>query len=125
MGTIKTFFFDTYALYEIIEGNPNYIPYTKKIAIVTTKLNLMELHYGLLSKYGREIAEKYYNELTKFSIPINDEIIKMANEFKYSFKIKRLSYIDCIGYVASKLRGIKFLTGDKEFKDMENVEFIK
>lgn len=125
MGIIKTFFFDTYALYEIIEGNPNYILYTKNIAIITTKLNLMELHYGLLSRYGKEIAEKYYNELVKFSIPINDEIIKMANEFKHSFKIKKFSYIDCIGYVTSKLRGVKFLTGDNQFKDMENVEFVK
>ena len=44
---IKTFFLDTYALYEIIEGNENYIEYTKNVAIVTTKINIMELFYVL------------------------------------------------------------------------------
>ena len=36
-----------------------------------------------------------------------------------------ISYIDAIGYTISLERGIKFLTGDKEFKNLPNVEFIK
>jgi len=120
-----TYFFDTYAFYEIIEANPNYKEYTKNIAIITTKLNLMELHYGLLLRYEKEIADRYYEELKKFVIDISDEIFKEANKFRASLKNRKLSYVDCIGYTIAKSRGIKFLTGDKEFRDLNNVEFVQ
>lgn len=122
---IKTFFFDTYAFYEIIEGNENYRAYAKNVAIVTTKLNLMELHYGLLIQYGKKGAERYFDGLSKFAIEISDEMIKKANEFRASLKKKNLSYVDCVGYVIAKSRNIKFLTGDKEFEGLDNVEFVK
>jgi predicted nucleic acid-binding protein len=125
MGSITTYFFDTYTFYEIIEGNDNYKPYSKGIAIITTKLNLMELHYGLLLSYGKETANKYYDEFVPFCVDIDDTTIKMANEFRASFKKRHLSYVDCLGYVIAKLRNIKFLTGDQQFSDLDNVEFVK
>ena len=122
---IKTYFFDTYAFYEIIEGNKNYLKYAKDIAIITTKLNLMELHYGLLLKYGKETADKYFDEFLKYCVNIDDDVIKKANEFKLLYKKRKMSYVDCIGYIIPLQRNIKFLTGDKEFKDLDNVEFLK
>ena len=59
MGEIETYFFDTYALYEIFNQNANYKKYSNNINIITTRLNLMELHYGLLLKYGINIANKW------------------------------------------------------------------
>jgi|SRR3989344_6663862 len=125
MEEIDTFFFDSYAFYEIIEGNPNYKHYSKNIAIITTKLNLMELHYGLLLKYGKEKADKYYDQFAVFSVEITDNIIKKSNEFRMFMKKRKLSYVDCIGYIIAKLLNVRFLTGDKEFEDLENVEYIK
>jgi len=121
---IETYFFDTYAFYEIIEGNKDYEKYNE-VSIVTTKMNLMELHYGLLIKRGKEEADKIYYRLLKFAIDIEDNIIILANEFRASMKKRKLSYIDCLGYVIARSNNIKFLTGDKEFKYLENVEFIK
>ena len=40
-------------------------------------------------------------------------------------KGKNLSLIDCLGYSCAKRLGIKFFTGDREFKYMENVEYVK
>ena len=122
---VEVFFFDTYAFFEIIEGNPNYQPYLKDIAIITTKLNLMELYYGLLKKFDKIIADKHYDILIKFSIDIDDATIKDAMLFRLANSSKNLSYIDCIGYLISRRNGVKFLTGDKEFSGMENVEFVK
>jgi len=45
--------------------------------------------------------------------------------FRALNKKRNLSYVDCIGYIIAKQRNIKFLTGDKEFEYMENVEFVK
>ena len=123
MEKIK-FFFDTYAFIEILKQNKNYLPY-KNCKILTTKLNLMELHYSILKNVGKEQADKIYEQLLKFAIEIPDEIIKKANQFKYLHKKQKLSYIDSIGYVLAKVKNIKFLTGDKEFQNFPNVEFVK
>jgi predicted nucleic acid-binding protein len=118
------FFFDTYALIEIIHGNSNYAKY-RNTKIITSKMNLMELHYRILCIYGNEYAETAYQKFLKFVVEIPDEVIKKANKFKYLNKKRKLSYIDCVGYVLAKVHNVKFLTGDKEFKDMPNVEFVK
>jgi uncharacterized protein len=125
MAEIKTYFFDSYAFYEILAGNENYKPYTKDIAIVTTKMNLMELQYGLFAANGKEFADKIYDQYVKFAVEIDDEIIKKATELRYSLKERKVSYVDCIGYIIARVRKIPFLTGDKQFKDLDNVEFVK
>lgn len=38
---------------------------------------------------------------------------------------KKLSLVDALGYSYSIKLGIKFLTGDREFSGMENVEYAK
>ena len=45
--------------------------------------------------------------------------------FRYKNKTKKMSMTDCISYIMAGNLGIKFLTGDKEFKGMEGVEFVK
>ncbi len=124
MGEIKSYFFDTYAFLEIIRGNKDYEPY-KKGQIVTTKLNLMELHYSLLRTVGKKEANFHYDRLLDLVIEISDDAIKQANEFKFLYKKRKLSYVDCIGYIMARINNIKFLTGDNQFKDLENVEFVK
>jgi len=125
MENIKTYFFDTYAFFEIICGNPDYEEYKKDISIITTRLNLIELHYGLLRLYGVETANFYFEKFKKFIKSFDDEIIKKANEFRLLNKRKNLSYTDCIGYVFSKKLNVEFLTGDKEFENFDGVRFIK
>lgn len=125
MGEIAAYFFDSYAFFEIIGGNKNYLPYSKNVGIITTKLNLLELHYGLLKIFGKEIADKYYDQYVSFTIDIDDDIFKKASALKAVLRKKNLSYVDCIGYITALSRGVKFLTGDKEFKELENVEFVK
>lgn len=122
---LETYFFDTYAFYEIIEGNLSYSNYVSHIAIITTRLNLMELYYGLLIKYDKIKAENYYNLFVKYVVEVTDDVIKQACQLKVELRERRLSYIDCVGYIIAKQRSIKFLTGDKEFKDLPNVEFVK
>ena len=42
-----------------------------------------------------------------------------------SGKGKTLSTIDCVGYSVANRLNIPFLTGDPEFADMDNVQFIR
>jgi uncharacterized protein len=119
------YFFDTYAFYELIKGNPNYEKYDKAISVLTTRLNLMELHYGLLRDEGEAVANDYYKRFLKFCVEIDDMVIKEANKFKLKHRKRKLSYVDCIGYVLAKKFNARFLTGDKEFKDLDGVDFVK
>lgn len=122
---ITTYFLDSYAFFEIIFGNPKFERFTKDTAIITTQFNLMELHYGLLLNLGKQKADYYFDQYKKFSIDIEDNVLLLANEFKKVMKTRDLTFADSIGYVLAKSLNVKFVTGDKEFKDLDNVEFVK
>ena len=125
MEEVETYYLDTYALHEIVVGNSNYKPYTENLFVVTSKLNLMELYYVLLRDYGKKIAEEKYDSFLPYAINPEDHTIKTAMQFKMQNKEKNLSYVDCIGYTIAREQGAVFLTGDKEFKDLIGVEYVK
>ncbi len=120
----EVFFFDSYAVIEVMNGNPNYNNYLN-CGILLTKLNIFEVYYSLLRKSMKKEAEIFIELYSQFIIDFDEEIIKNAAIFRLQNKAMNLSMADCIGYLLSKSLGIKFLTGDKEFKDLDNVEFIK
>ncbi len=126
---MNNYFFDTYALHEIEEGNRNYLPFSKEVGIVTTALNLMELYYGYFLKKGLAEADRAFNHFRPFCVEVTDEYLKAAALMRAQLKSKssksKLSYVDCIGYVISNKLKIKFLTGDMEFGRLDNVEFVK
>ena len=119
------FFADTYAFVEYTKGNKAYLKYFLENKVFTTKLNLMELYYSALAEAGEEKAEEYYDSFLSLCIEVEDETVKEAMKFKYLQKKRNLSYVDAIGYKMAQGKGMRFLTGDKEFKEMENVEFVK
>ena len=122
---MHSFFFDTYAFYEIIAGNPHYQSFTKDVKIVTTQPNLMELYYQLLSIYDKETAIKFFLRYEEFIVPITSSIIIEAMDFRRQHYKQNLSYADCIGYIIARQLNILFLTGDQQFQDKPNVRFVK
>lgn len=118
------YFFDTYAIIEIIKENKSYEKYGKEI-IMTSVLNLGELYYYLLKNFDENIADDWKIKLEHNLLFIDADIITKAMIFKYKNKEKNFSFIDCVGYTLAKENNLIFLTGDKEFKDLENVEFVK
>ena len=122
------YFADTYALVEILKGNPNYEKYSLA-RLYTTEFNLLELSYALVRDFGTEKAEVIL-EIVKSSVDIVSPETRhyvLASEMRIGERKngKKLSLIDCLGYVLAKSLGVKFLTGDREFKGMDNVEFVK
>ncbi len=120
--TSTTFFFDTYALFEIIRGNLKYARYQEAV-VVTTIFNLAELNYGL----KKETNQYRANELTsKFSSAVVEVTVEDVEEaMSLKIKNKDLSIPDAIGYTVAKRLQILFLTGDEDFKEMLGVEFVK
>jgi len=120
----ESFFFDSYAFFEILGGNKNYDKY-KEAEIVTTKLNLFELYIGILREKGESEAKEILDLYYPFAIEFDKEVIEEAAKLKNKLNKRNISMTDCIGYMAAKKLGIRFLTGDKEFENLDNVDFVK
>jgi len=123
------FFADTYAIIEILKGNESYKQYVNSV-LMTTEFNLLEVSYALVRDFGEEAALEILKDIRNGFVIINevkDEDFIKASSIRLKFKKlgKKLSLVDCLGYTLALRFGIKFLTGDYEFKDIENVEFVK
>ena len=116
------YFFDTYAIIEIIREKASYEKY-KDEEIITSILNLGELFYTLLREHGRETAVNWYEKLQNIAIQADAETIIKAMEFRFAHRKRQLSFIDCVGYILARERSLKFLTGDPGFKGLEDVQF--
>ncbi len=125
VGLSVWFFADTYALIEFFRGNPNYQKYFSEHDFMTTRLNLLELYYAKLTEGPQDRAEEYFNSMLSKTIEIEDDILKKAAQFRFEHKKQNISYIDAIGYQIASTKKIRFLTGDKEFKELSNVEFVR
>jgi hypothetical protein len=121
---IMVLFFDTYATIEMLENNKNYAIFKEERGVMF-QFNLIEVYYHYFVNDGEATAKKVYSYIKSAVIAIPDDIIFEAVKFKKANSKKNLSYVDCLGYVYAKRNNIKFLTGDKEFKGMNNVEFVK
>lgn len=119
-----SYFLDTYAMIEIVKGNEKFKDFLKEEAF-TSLYNLYEFYFALLRDFNEQIARKFFYQFKTRIIQIRDEHIFKASRFKLDNKKKSLSYVDCIGYIMSLEYKLKFLTGDKEFENLENVEFVK
>ncbi len=118
------FFLDSYAMVEIAKGNEKYKKYLNE-DIFTSVFNLYELYCALMRDYSEEIAKEFFYQFKKYILQIKDEHIFEASKFKLKHKKKCFSYADCIGYIMAFNYNLKFLTGDKEFEKLDNVEFVK
>ncbi len=118
------YFLDTYSIVEIVKGNLNYKKFLDE-ELFTNLLNLYELYYNLLRDYNEEIAQKYFFQFKDKVIDIEDDYIFCASLIKLEHKKKKISYADALGYAMALENGMRFLTGDIAFKNLEDVEFVK
>ncbi len=118
------YFFDSYALVEIVEGNPNYATFLGHTINVSV-FNIAEFIYYLLRNHDEPVAREKLAKLNANILDISESDLVEAAKFRHANKLKKYSYSDCIGYILAKRNGILFLTGDKEFEGMGNVEFVK
>ena len=122
------YYADTYALVEVLRGNPAYKRYASE-ELVTSEFNLLELAYALTRDYGKEKAVNILRMVRAFATIIKpiDEDYAEASSLRIELKkqSKNLSLIDALGYVLAKRLKIPFLTGDREFEELDNVEYVK
>ena len=116
----KSIFLDTYAIFEIVKGNSKYKQY-EEFQLTTTVFNLAEFNYNF--EKDKKFVDNYTKKLFNFVVDVTLEGIQDAMDLKTSKR--NLSIPDAVGYTVAKRLGMKFLTGDRDFEGMENVEFVK
>ena len=108
---------------EILEENKNYEPYLESEVVINNFI-YAELCYNLFRnniKNSKIILDKYSKHISS----VKPEWIEKAMMFRLEWKDRKVSVPDCVSYIMAKNLGLKFLTGDKEFKGVKNVEFVK
>ena len=126
MQKAKRFFYDSYAVLAYLSDNPNYRVFFEENDGVLTKLNLMEIYYRTLEVHGVQAAFQVVHAFAKYVMDFG--IVDIEGAMKLRLKLKKgghdISYADAMGYYLAQKSNIKFLTGDKWFKDLEGVEFV-
>lgn len=115
---------DTYALMEISQQNPDFEVYLDSDFIIT-EITLAEFYGVILREYDEKTAEYWFRKLEGYAVSVNKEVLKEAIKFKYENRKTNISFFDAVGYIFSLVNGYYFVTGDKEFKNLKNVEFKK
>lgn len=125
---------DTYAFIEALEGNPRYARIMRGGKVVTTAMNVAELHYALL-RSGLDTLEA--QRISRAALGLVAEVpaevaIAAANtRMAVNTRLRRrgnpgrLSHVDAWGYEAARMLGVLFLTGDPVFRGMPRVEFVR
>ena len=115
---------DTYALIEIAKENVKFARYIKDDFNITD-ITLSEFYFVLLREENQSFAEYWFKKLKRYSMPVEKETLKEAMNFKYENRKNNISFFDAVGYIFALKNGYYFVTGDKEFENMKNVEFQK
>lgn len=119
------YFWDSYAVVELIKGNINYVNYSD-YQIKICVFNIVEIYWFALNEYGEEKADQIFDKLKNCVLKLNDEILKEAVKFrKMVYNKSKISYADAIGYITALKNNMAFLTGDKAFENLDNVAFVK
>ena len=122
----RRFVYDSYAVMAYLSGNPNYLIYFEENDGFLTKLNLMEICYRTFELHGAEAAAQVLKGFAKYVIDFG--LADIEGSMKLRLKLKKkgrdISYADALGYYLALKSKVKFLTGDKWFKELSGVEFV-
>lgn len=91
-----------------------------KVNLFMSVVNLGEIWYSIARTNSSEVADQYIGEINGMAIEIVDadwQLTRQAALFKASGKI---SYGDCFAAALAKIKKADLITGDKEFKSLDN-----
>ena len=118
---------DSYAILAFLENEPGADKVAEFIKQARDKdkllfmsvINWGEVYYIVRRTAGIEAAEETLRNLGTLPIEIinvDRELTKIAAEFKSS---RKMSYADCFAAALAKEKKAELVTGDKEFKEVE------
>lgn len=124
------YFYDTWAILEYLRDRPGYERYFEGAPGGTALLNLAEVCFKML-EWGRGAEMKrVFHRFLPSLMELPPEMVPRAMEFRRQHPDPRrrgrylFSYADALGYTLALESGLRFLTGDPDFKGMPGVEWV-
>jgi len=119
---------DSYALMAFFEDEPgaDFVrdlilkAEENKVSLLISVVNLGEVWYSIARSNSLEVADQYIQEINGMAIEIVDadwNLTRQAAAFKANGGI---SYGDCFAAALAKAKKAELITGDKEFKALED-----
>ena len=124
---MASYYYDSYAIIEFLDKNQEYKKYFAEDSGILTALNLMEVSYSLQKHFGFKSTVEHLESFLPYLVTFDLSDIDSAMRLRLALEKKKLniSYVDALGYHLAKKHGVSFLTGDRHFKDLDNVTFVK
>ena len=91
-------------------------------------VNWGEVYYNIMRKISAETAEQKALEISGLSIeiiPVDSKNLDLTRQAAIYKATKRMAYADCFAAALAKIRKAQLVTGDPEFKQVEDEIRIK
>ena len=91
--------------------------------LLMSVINWGEIYYSILRGASKEMADSKSHEIAGMRIELvpvdarNLELVRQAAVFKAT---RKMSYADCFAAALAKIRDAELVTGDRDFKAVEN-----
>ena len=92
----------------------------KDKSLLMTSVNFGEVYYIVLRECGQEKAHEIEKIILTLPIDIIDVDIQLAREAARFKAAKKISYADCFAAALTKIHRGELVTGDKEFRVLED-----
>lgn len=93
-----------------------------KVKLLLSVINWGEIYYSTMRTVSRDVAEQTVSAISEMPIeivPVADDLILVRQAAIYK-ATKKLTYADAFAAALAKLRNAELITGDPEFKEVEN-----
>jgi len=119
---------DAYALIAFLEKEPGFEKIQslfveaveKDNNLFMTSVNYGEVYYIVLRECGQEKANEIERIIQGLPLEIIDVDLNLAKEAAKFKATKKISYADCFAAALAKIQKGELVTGDKEFKAIED-----
>jgi predicted nucleic acid-binding protein len=91
----------------------------EKYKLLLSVVNWGEIYYNTMREVSQEAAEQKLKEIAAMPIEIVGADLPLAKQAAIYKATRKMSYADCFGAALAKTRNAEFITGDREFKEIE------
>lgn len=94
----------------------------QKLTLLLSVINWGEIYYSVMRAESQKIAEQKVAEIAAFPlelVPVDKDLqlVRQAAIYKAT---RKMSYADCFAAALAKTRHVPLITGDAEFKAVED-----
>ncbi|MGH8652778.1 MAG: type II toxin-antitoxin system VapC family toxin [Gammaproteobacteria bacterium] len=95
-----------------------------RLSLLLSVVSWGEIYYSTMHKVSREAAERTVGSIAEMPVeivPVADDLVLVRQAAIYK-ATKKLSYADAFAAALTKIRNAELVTGDPEFKQIDDIE---